>query len=149
MRCTIITVIFLLGLTACNKNKFNTIPQLSFKSVSPDTYKQGTINNDDIPTMIFHVTDAEGDLGFVSGKDTSYIYFRNLKTNHFDSVKLPDLLTAARKNFEGDIQVNMKQYIRPVNNTKRDTLYYDVFVKDFAKNKSNVVRTSKPIYYIP
>jgi hypothetical protein len=148
MRFTVIIIITVL-LAACGKNKFNTTPQLSFTSIKPDTYKQGTTNLDDIPTMVFHVTDAEGDLGFKNGKDTSYIYFRNLKTNNFDSVSLPDILTAGTKNFEGDIEVNMKQYIRVPNFAKKDTLYFDVYVKDFAKNKSNVVRTSKPLYYLP
>ena len=28
-----------------------------------------------------------------------------------------------------------------------DTLYFQVYVKDFAKNKSNVIITGDPVYY--
>ncbi len=29
-----------------------------------------------------------------------------------------------------------------------DTLYFEVYVTDFAKNKSNVIKTDKPVYLI-
>jgi hypothetical protein len=140
-------VVFLF--TACKKDKFTTVPQISFKSVKPNAYQQGLTLDDDLPVMTVNVTDAEGDLGFISGKDTSFIYFKNLRTSKFDSVQLPNIKQAATKNFQGDISVNMKQFLGVPNNAKKDTIFFEIYVKDFAKNKSNVIVSDKPVYYIP
>jgi hypothetical protein len=134
--------------SACKKDKFTTEPKLSFVSVKPDFYRGGLIAEDEYPVMTLHVTDAEGDLGLIAGKDSSFIYIKNLRTNKLDSALFPDIKPVAVKNFDADISVFMKPFIGvPVN--KRDTIYFDVYVKDFAKNKSNVLRTEKPIYFIP
>ncbi len=136
--------------SGCKKDKFTTVPQLKFKSVSPDTWKRGTlITSPDIPVLILHVTDAEGDLGFVSGKDTSFVYIKNLRTNKSDSMRLPDITKSTSKNFQGDIEINMFNFVDVPNQSKKDTIYFDVYIKDFAKNQSNTVRTDKPIYWIP
>ena len=149
MRLILLTTIAALLFFSCKKNKFTTNPQISFKSISPDSYKQGSTSTDILPVLTITVTDAEGDLGFKTGKDTSFIYLRNLRTNNFDSVSLPDIMTSATKNFQADISIKMFQFLRVPNTTKKDTLYYDIYIKDFAKNKSNVLRTEKPIYYFP
>lgn len=148
----IISAVFLTVLifAGCKKDKFTTVPQLKFKSVSPDTWKRGTlITSPDIPVLTLHVTDAEGDLGFVSGKDTSFVYIKNLRTNKFDSLRLPDITKSTSKNFQGDVEINMFNYIDVPDQSKKDTIYFDVYIKDFAKNQSNTIRTDKPIYWIP
>jgi hypothetical protein len=43
----------------------------------------------------------------------------------------------------------MKQFLGVPNNSKKDTIYYEIYIKDFAKNKSNVIRSDKPVYYFP
>lgn len=134
---------------ACKKDKFTTVPQISFKSVDPDYYQQGITPDASLPVITVNVTDAEGDLGFISGKDTSFIYFKNLRTNKLDSVELPNIKQAATKNFQGDVAVNMKQFLGVPNNAKKDTIYFEIYMKDFAKNKSNVIRSDKPVYYFP
>lgn len=134
---------------ACKKDKFTTAPQISFKSIKPEAYFQGTTDPAALPVLTIHVTDAEGDLGFISGKDTSFVYLLNMRTNKFDSIKLPDISTAAQKNFQADIAINMKQFLGVPNNAKKDTIYYKVYVKDFAKNKSNEITTDKPVLYFP
>lgn len=144
---TIVAVVLLFS--ACKKDKFTTVPQISFKSVDPDFYQQGLTPDASLPVITVNVTDAEGDLGFISGKDTSFIFFKNLRTNKLDSVELPNIKQAATKNFQGDVAVNMKQFLGVPNNSKKDTIYYEVYMKDFAKNKSNVIRTEKPVYYFP
>ncbi len=149
MRYTLLAILVVILFTTCKKDKFTTVPQISFKSVKPDFYFQGSVDAASYPNITIHVTDAEGDLGFIAGKDTSFIYFTNLRTNKFDSVALPDISTAANKNFEGDVEVNMKQFAGVPNATKKDTIYYKIYVKDFAKNKSNEIQTDKPIYYFP
>jgi hypothetical protein len=149
MRYIVLIVVAGIFLGACKKDKFNTVPQISFVSMKPDFYRGGLLPTDGGPELTLHVTDAEGDLGFVSGKDTSKIYIKNLRTTKLDSAFLPDIKTAASKNFQADIIVDMKPFLGVPNNTKRDTIYYEVYIKDFAKNKSNIIKTDKPIYYIP
>ncbi|MEP6677278.1 MAG: hypothetical protein ABJA78_19105 [Ferruginibacter sp.] len=141
----LITTVFLV---ACNKDKFTTVPQIKFKSITRDSYSQGALSDASAPVITIHVTDAEGDLGFTT-KDTSYIYLKNLRTNDLDSVTLPDISKAAVKKFEADIDINLRRILRVPNASKKDTLYYDIYLKDFAKNKSNVIRTEKPIFYFP
>jgi len=149
MRYTLLAILIVVLFTTCKKDKFTTVPQISFKSVKPDFYFRGSVDPLSYPTVTIHVTDAEGDLGFIAAKDTSFIYFLNLRTNTLDSVELPDISTAAKKNFEGDVEVNMKKFVGVPNDTKKDTIYFKVYVKDFAKNKSNEIQTGKPIYYFP
>jgi hypothetical protein len=141
------SVAFLL-LWGCKKDKFTTAPQISFKSFSPNAYSNSTAD-ENLPVLTIKVTDAEGDLGTKAGKDTSYIYFTNLRTNRFDSVMLPDITAIALKNFDAEIKVNLKQFLGVPNNSKRDTIFFDVYVKDFAKNKSNVLKTDQPVFYFP
>jgi hypothetical protein len=136
--------------STCKKDKFTTAPQISFKSVKPDVYFQGSTNNSVLPVITLHVTDAEGDLGFVDAKDTAFVYILNLRTNKFDSAYFPVISSnAAQKNFEADVDIKMNRFLGvPVANVK-DTIYYKIYIKDFAKNKSNEIKTDKPIYYIP
>jgi hypothetical protein len=150
MRYTLLLIFLALFFVACKKDKFTTVPSISFKSFKPDFY---SINSPPggFPIMTIHVTDLEGDLGFISGSDTSFIYVTNLRTNKFDSLRLPNIASSAKKNFEGDIEVDMNLggFLGVPNNTKKDTIFFNVYIKDFAKNKSNVIKTDKPIYYIP
>jgi hypothetical protein len=148
MRYTLLILMIAVLFTACKKDKFTTVPAITFKSFKPDFYSTNTAPGG-FPVMIIHVTDLEGDLGFVSGKDTSFIYITNLRTNKFDSLRLPNIASSAKKNFEGDIEVDMKSFLGVPNSTIKDTIYYNVYVKDFAKNKSNQIKTDKPIQYIP
>ena len=147
MRYTLLILSTLVLFAACKKDKFTTVPAITFKSFKPDFYSTNTAPGG-FPVMIIHVTDLEGDLGFVSGKDTSFIYITNLKTNKFDSLRLPNIASSAKKNFEGDIEVDMKGFLS-AGGPLKDTTFYNVYIKDFAKNKSNEIKTDKPIYYIP
>ncbi len=136
---------------ACKKDKYTTVPQIVFKSIKPNAaYSNVPVKQQQIPVLTISVTDAEGDLGFKSLKDTSYIVVKNLLTGKIDSLILPDIQTSAVKNFKGDISVDLANFLgtsaRP--SPKTDTLYFEVYVKDFAKNKSNIIRTREPVYYI-
>ncbi len=148
MRYTLLIIMLALFLVACKKDKFTTVPAITFKSFKPDAYASNSPPGG-FPVMTIHVTDLEGDLGFVSGKDTSYIYITNLRTNKFDSLRLPNIAGSAKKNFEGDVEVDMKGFLGVPNNAVKDTIYFNVYLKDFAKNKSNQIKTDKPVYYFP
>ena len=158
MRYLLVAVIFSVGFISCGKDKFTSAPQIKFKSITSPYFSNSP--NGVNPILIIELTDAEGDFGFEEGKDTSYVYVKNVKAPFkLDSFKFPAALSKALKNnFKGDIEVNLlgegtggtsalpglpTGAARPY----RDTIFYEVYVKDFAKNKSNVIRTADPILY--
>lgn len=153
MRNTIIIFIISLIAVSCGKEKYTSAPQIKYKSVSPNTVSRGVIiGSPEIPVITLNITDAEGDLGFKTGKDTSYIYIKNLLINRLDSFVLPDIQSVATKNFQADIRINTFDILRgsspPRPRGKADTIYYQIYVVDFKKNKSNVITTGDPIYYV-
>ncbi len=151
MRYIFILAVVGLAFSSCKKDKFNTVPEISFKKVEPKTiFFFFSIPGKVIPMVILHVTDAEGDLGLVPGSDTSKVYIKSLLGGREDSLLLPVLGSAATKNFEGDIEISLatvlEQSPRPA--PKTDSLYYEIYIKDFAKNKSNVIKTTEPVLFI-
>ena len=151
MRNTIIIFIISLLAVSCGKDKYTSEPQIKFKSVSPNRVNSGVIiGSPEIPLITLDVTDAEGDLGFKTGKDTSYIFIKNLLVNRLDSFVLPDIESVTTKNFQADIRINTFDILRGSTRPrpKVDTLYFEIYIKDFAKHKSNVITTGDPIYYV-
>lgn len=146
-----VIIVFALIFTSCSKDKYTTAPQIEFKEFDPNQgSNQGGIDNQ--PHMIIEVRDAEGDLGFIDGQDTSRIFIRNMLTNRIDSPILPNLGSAAGKNFKGDIVAGLFNVMggRDLPSSQRpyvDTLQFEVYVKDFAGNQSNVIITDQPFYY--
>ncbi|MEO6406912.1 MAG: hypothetical protein ABIY51_15160 [Ferruginibacter sp.] len=146
--------IFLIATTvmfsACKKDKYTTEPQISFKSVNPNatSIAIGSV----IPVITFGITDAEGDIGFKKDVDTAFIYIKNNLTGKSDSLAFPDLNTASKSNFKADVNVSIETVLQckslPNGSEHTDTLYFDIYVKDFAGNKSNVITTGEPIYFL-
>jgi len=153
MRYILSIILIALLITGCKKDKFTTVPQISFKSFSPDVWFLGSPSRPG-PQIIIQLTDAEGDFGFNNGKDTSYIYVKNLTTSPFDidSLKFPVLSNVAEKNFNAEVSFDLSQARGILRGTgirgRTDTLYFEVYVKDFAKNKSNVIKTDKPFFLV-
>lgn len=151
MRYTLLFTIAILGFTACKKDKYTSAPQISFKKLSHNAVD--TSINSATPVVTFSITDAEGDLG-ITATDTAFIYMKNLLTNTFDSVPFPDLQSAGKSRFKADVDVTIDKVIKcrslpgspPPLHT--DTLYFEFYVKDFAKNKSNVFTTPEPVYFL-
>lgn len=148
MRYTLLFTIALIFFTTCKKDKFTTNPQIKFKSISPTVIDIGANVPD--PVITINITDAEGDIGITS-KDTAFIYMKNLLTNDFDSLPFPDLAAAAKSNFDAEVDITTTKVFKckslPGNILHTDTLYFEVYVKDFAKNKSNVITTDRPVYF--
>src|SRR5215212_2732537 len=150
MRITILMVVLAM-LAGCSKDKFTSVPQIKFVSVKPNPFVFGASTDNTIPRLTIHLTDSEGDFGFRAGKDTSYVYVKNITVPPFksDSLKFPDLTNAKRANLDADVEVIIKQLMvessRP--RPKIDTLYFEVYVRDFANNKSNVIQGG-PVNYI-
>jgi hypothetical protein len=149
MRYTIILIIISLFAVSCGKDKYTTNPQISFKSVKPNVLRSDVATNFQvIPILTLTVTDAEGDLGFIEGKDTAYVFIKSLINNSVDSMIMPNIESLVGKNYQADLLITppFKRSTRP--SPKVDTLYYEIYIKDFAKNKSNVITTTDPVYYI-
>ena len=152
MRYILIFAVIALGFLSCNKDKFNTVPEIKFKNISPDTWYSNNLDPTQGPILTINLTDAEGDFGFKDNSDTSYVYVKNIKVAPFriDSLKFPILTAISGSKLDVDIEVNLRSVlaktIRPLR-PYTDTLQFEVYVKDFAKNKSNVL-TVGPVYYI-
>jgi hypothetical protein len=150
MRYCLLISILALGFVACKKDKFTSAPQISFKSINPDNWDNANLNSNEGPVITIHLTDSEGDFGFADGHDTSYAYVKNISIPPFreDSIKFPTLPNSIKKNLDVDVDLMIRRVLANSGRPRPfvDTLYFEVYVKDFAKNKSNVIRTEKPLY---
>jgi hypothetical protein len=136
----------------CSKDEFTDAPQLKFKRF--DTNEASNyVQLHDQPHIILEVTDKNGDLGFKPNKDTAIIYLKNTLTDRIDStLYFPDLGASAGKNFKAEVSIGLFTVLggRDLPASQRpysDTLYFEVYIKDFAKNESNVVTTPAFIYH--
>ena len=151
MRYSLLFAIAILFFTACKKDKYTTAPQIVFKSFNPaEGSNYSSVGNQ--PIMVLEVTDAEGDLGNISATEVSKVYIRNTLTNKEDSLVFPDLRSISKSNFKANIEIGLRSVLggRSLPSNQRpyqDTLHFEVYVKDFAKNKSNVILTDKQFIY--
>lgn len=152
MRYILLFAVITLGFLSCKKDKFNTVPKISYKKISPDTWLSNNTDPTQGPMLTFQLTDAEGDFGFNDNQDTSYVYVKNLTVPPYklDSMKFPVLTSLNRSNLDVEVEVNIRSVLANTIGRPRpytDTLQFEVYVVDFAKNKSNVI-TAGPVYYI-
>lgn len=151
MRYSLLFAIAILFFTACKKDKYTTAPQIVFKSFNPaEGSNYSTIANQ--PKMVLEVTDAEGDLGNISSTEVSKVFIKNMLTNKEDSMVFPDIRSISQSNFKAQIDIGLKSVLGgrnlPTNQRPyQDTLRFEVYVVDFAKNKSNVILTDKQFIY--
>jgi hypothetical protein len=148
MRLRLISAVVILALVlnSCQKDKFQTNPQISFKRYSNNAAQSGGLLNE---YVYLQVTDKEGDFD-----NNCYIYIKNLVTDtaRLDSINFPDLTgisTASLKDFE--LSVNIGSLLAPSNQPSTpytDTLLFRMYIKDKAGNQSNVLDTPEPFYLI-
>ena len=151
MRYTLLITILALTFLSCNKDKYTTAPQIVFKSFKPAEGSNYSTNANQ-PVMILEITDAEGDLGNISATEISKVYIKNMLTSKEDSLDFPDLRTVSQSKFRANIEIGLRSVMggRNLPSSQRpyqDNLQFEVYVKDFAKNKSNVILTNKPFTY--
>lgn len=141
--------IFFVG---CEKDKYTSVPQIKFESIEPNPIVFSTAGGN-LPILTIKLTDSEGDFGLRAGSDTSYVYVKNITVPPFksDSLKFPDLADANRKNLNAEVEVGIKNLMVPSSRPRPhwDTLYFEVYVRDFAKNKSNVIQAGPVYFYVP
>lgn len=154
MKIILFTAATLVMLSSCKKDKFTTEPQIKFEKLSPNSFYSGALITDagSAPQLTLKVTDQEGDIGFVNDTTRSYVYIKNLNTNKIDSFDFPSLGQYTAKRLEANVTVNLFKILscnelgapRP----RIDTTYFQVYVTDFAKNKSNMISTPEPVYFL-
>ncbi|HMI78369.1 MAG TPA: hypothetical protein VK484_06220 [Ferruginibacter sp.] len=147
MRYSLILATVILVFAACKKDKFTTEPQIKYKSINPNAVD--LLPTSVVPVLTISITDAEGDIG-ITTKDTAWIYMKNILTGTFDSLPFPKELSV-KKNFQADVDITISKVLKcksqPGNPLHTDILFFEVYVKDFAKNKSNVITTTDPVYF--
>ncbi len=143
MRATILVLVIGIIFSACKKDKYTSAPQIKYKSLSSNVYVNTTQQGYVPPEINFTITDSEGDLG-----DTAFIHVKNLLSGRIDSFRFPELVGATKKNLKAEVSVwtisGCDGTIPP--GGRIDTMYYEVYVTDFAKNKSNTIVTEDPVY---
>ena len=153
MKVTWFLMLLTLILFSCKKDKFTTAPQISFRSLTPNYWLSSDFNYFNGPVLSIQLTDAEGDFGLNPGKDTSFVYVKNITVPPYelDSFRFPDLSEISNKK---NLNVQVDAIINHVSSSLGhvfpliDTIYFEVYVKDFAKNKSNVIQSTTPLYLL-
>lgn len=141
MRATILVLVIGLIFSSCSKDKYTSAPQIKYKSLTSNVYDNTA---QFAPSIVFSITDAEGDLG-----DTAIIHIKNLLSGDSIEVGFPNLNGATKKNLKADVTASIGRLqgcfaANPPGHI--DTMYYEVYVTDFAKNRSNTIVTGDPIY---
>lgn len=140
----LLAVLVLIGVAvACNKDKFQTKPQLFLKNINRSSVPRG-----ELLTMNLEFTDAEGDV-----QDTLWIQRiskvcpAQIGVQFKSGYKIPDF--SSTKNQKGTFEINfvngiLKDGFVTINtcSSKTDTSYFKFWMKDKAKNVSDTVTTS-------
>jgi hypothetical protein len=165
MRYLIITILGSAIFFSCKKSDGNSAPKIKFNSITPELFS-GAAADSILPILTIEVSDDDGDLGFNEGKDTSYIFIKNLTVAPFkmDSFKFPTSLSQLPKSTfkvyqNVDIDLNGNKVLGGgrslaypssilTNRPRRDSAFYEVYVNDFGKNKSNIIKTDKPLVFV-
>lgn len=136
MRYTALISIFIILLCGCNKNKYTTAPQLTYKSVNTKTLSSGQVLS-----ITLSFTDAEGDLLADSSLYVEKFEPKCKNSGFRQYYRLPSFPTS--KNQSGDLTVtygyNVSGFppILPPQCNRNDTCVFKFVLRDAAKNKSD------------
>ncbi len=130
----LIVVISMAMATACSKDKYNTTPKLSFKTVNGDVFPIG------FPmTFKFEVTDKEGDI-----QDTMWLEKISYTCGEDGHILSPNLVPdfSSRKDLKADIQIDVTYGSDFGGCPQRDdSCYFRFWIKDKAGNVSDTVNS--------
>ncbi len=141
--------------------KISPVPEISFKSFTLADYIDSLGNNSKLGTLKFDFIDGDADIGsFLADTETTeeslkdkynvfLIPFEKLPGGYYDSVEAEPLKYIIRyneklsrvgqnKTIKGEIKISIQYFIIPV----QDTLRYEFYILDRARNKSNTAYTS-------
>jgi hypothetical protein len=142
MRVILGLAVVSLFFVACNKDKYTSAPQIEYKSLTFN-FIDNTVNSQS-PSIVFSITDSEGDLG-----DTATIHIKNLLSGDSIELAFPSLDGATKKNLKADVTASIGRLQGCITANPPghlDTMYYEVYVVDFGKHKSNTIVTGDPVY---
>ena len=135
MRKTVLFSMIIFLLISCNKDKYTTKPQLTYKSANKTVFRSG-----DVIQFTLTFTDAEGDL-----EDSLYVekFEPKCVNSRFKQLyKIPTFPTS--KNQSGEITVtygynvsNLPPILGPQCLNRNDTCVFKFVLKDKAQNKSD------------
>jgi hypothetical protein len=159
MKFFLFTICLAIIFISCKKSDGNAVPQIKFKSVTSPFLNSSTLTS---PILSVSVKDADGDFGFKEGADSSFLFVKNVSYPPFnlDSFKFPSNLASANIINNWVItEIDLKKSGNNGNSVlsrsgtnlpprRTDTLYFEVYMKDFKKNKSNVIRTADPLLLV-
>jgi hypothetical protein len=130
-------------------------PQIEFTGLSKTTMRQGQLGSEDSLYLFFSFTDGDGDIGGVGqDKDSLNIFLTDKRNNQLaERFRIPFVPEQGAGNgISGEVQVllfttccNVLPPCEPSLTKPIDTLVYEIYIKDRAGNKSNVIQTS-PIF---
>jgi hypothetical protein len=141
--------------------KVSPIPEITFKSFLLEDYVDSLDNRGKLGTLKFDFIDGDADIGsYVADTETTeeslktkynvfLIPFEKLPNGYYDSVESDPLKYIIRynekldrvgqnKTIKGEIKISIQYSIIP----SQDTLRYEFYILDRARNKSNVAYTS-------
>jgi hypothetical protein len=139
----LLTLLVVSILGGCNKDKYETKPQLKFKKVNSKSFRQG-----DQITFTLEVTDAEGDV-----QDSIFVQkrTRNCSQSTFtERYLMPQFVPG--KNFKADIDISFfynvndrtfPQFQGPQCVGRNDSSIVRFWIKDKAKNVSDTVSSDE------
>ena len=139
----IVTIISVIVIIACNKDKFQTRPTIRIKSINTKVLTAGS-NNDLIINLEY--TDKQGDLG----KDTLVSIKNRLNRRPVPPVsKKVDTLYNIIPDFpnqsKGDLEIRFTYSNLAEVNAENDTIIFKFIAKDRGGNTSDTISTDKII----
>jgi hypothetical protein len=129
-------------------------PRLEFLSLSKNTVLQGI--NKDTFYLTISFTDGDGDIGFQNNDSTLYIIDTRDKSRIDDVQGIPSVPEQGAGNgITGEIRMRIKgacctnDILKCTASTKfpRDTVVYEIYLKDRAGHESNRIKTP-PLYIL-
>lgn len=139
--------------TSCKKKKKGSvIPSIGFIELTPNTVRSG--NSEDTVFIRFKITDGDADLGNTIGSNLADIYVKDSRDTtengyYFPTIPKEVLANNAGVTGECTLKVYASLFLikrSDIAHENGDTLHYDIYVKDRAQHKSNVIKT--PDIYI-
>ncbi|MBC7903343.1 MAG: hypothetical protein H7Y27_07965 [Gemmatimonadaceae bacterium] len=139
MKKLLLPVVVLLVLVGCDKDKFQTKPQITIKDYTEVVPRQGQLE------IRLEFTDKEGDLS-----EGSFVYIP-VRLNQkplpagveYDSIK--SVIPKFPNNDKGDFFLKLPHIFLLKSPTENDTLVFRMVVVDRAGNKSDTVSSDKII----
>ncbi|HRO44047.1 MAG TPA: hypothetical protein PL009_14525 [Flavipsychrobacter sp.] len=149
MRSLLFVAIISMGFIACNKenSKGNNPPQISFISLSPEEFKNGT--QTDTIRINFEFSDKDGDVGSTGEiNEAPNVIIRQTYDSSSGEAKLPIIppgFQDPENGIKGTASIAIPAIFYTLDSTHLqtgDTFHFEIQIKDKAGNLSNSITTS-------